>query len=96
MDIVKEIREEEAMSGIECGSTTESEATENSKSKKRCESSMEKMNPKNVKITVPSTERDSSSMSSMSKHSHETDSVPRKKSKTIAGPLFKVHEVTQE
>ena len=67
------------MSGKEGGSTTESEATENSRSKKRCESSMAKLNPKNVKITVPSTERDSSSVSSMSKHSHETDSVPSKK-----------------
>ena len=58
---------------------------------------MAKVNPKNVKITVPSTERDSSSMSSMSKHSHKTDSVPRKKkTKTIAGPLFKGHEVSQD
>ena len=43
------------------------------KVKKRCESSMTKVNPKNVEITVPSKERDSSSVSSMS------DSVPRKK-----------------
>ena len=40
------------------GSTTESDSTENSKSKKRCESSMGKVDPKNVKITVPSSERD--------------------------------------
>ena len=91
MDLVKESIEEEAMSGIEGGSTTESEATKNSKSKKRCESSMTKVNPKNVKITVPSKEKDSSSVSSMS------DSVLRKKkTKTIAGPLFKGHEVTQD
>ena len=64
---------------IESGSTTESDSTENSKSKKRCESSMGKVNPKNVKITVPSSERDSSCMSSMSKHSQDTYSVPRKK-----------------
>ena len=69
------------MSGIEGGSTTESEATEDSKSKKRCESSMAKVNPKNVEIKVPSTERDSSSMSSMSKHSQDTYSVPKKKIK---------------
>ena len=31
------------------GSTTESDSTENSKSKKRCESSMGKVDPKNVK-----------------------------------------------
>ena len=73
MDIVKEIIEEEAMSGIEGGSTTESETTKNSKSKKRRESSMTEMNPKNIKITVPLKEKDSSSVSSMS------DSVPRKR-----------------
>ena len=81
MNIVKESIEEEAMSGIEGGSTTESETTKNYKSKKRCESSMTEVNPKNVKITVPSKERDSSSMSSMSKHSQDTFSVPRKKVK---------------
>ena len=59
MDIIEDNTKEKAMSGIEGGSTTESEATENSKSKNICESSMEKVNPKNVKITVPSTERDS-------------------------------------
>ena len=79
------------MSGIEGGSTTESETTKKSKSKKRFESSMTKVNPKNVKITVPSKEKDSSSVSSMS------DSVPRKKkTKTISGTLLKVHEVTQD
>ena len=46
MDIVKDIIEEEAMSGIEGGSTTESETAKNSKSKKRCESSMTEVNPK--------------------------------------------------
>ena len=75
MDLIEDNTKENAMSGIEGGSTTESEATENSKSKKRCESSMTKVNPKNVKITVPSKERDSSSVSSMS------DSVHRKKIK---------------
>ena len=63
------------------GSTTESDSTENSKSKKRSESSMGKVDPKNVKITVPSSERDGSSLSSMSKHFHDTYSVPRKKIK---------------
>ena len=78
MDIKEDIKKEKAMSGklqmtykIEGESTTESDATENSKSKKRCESSMGKVNSKNVKITVPYSERDSSSMSSMSKHSHD-------------------------
>ena len=86
MEIIEDNTKEKAMSRIEGGSTTESETTKNSKSKKRCESSMTKVNPKNVKITVPSEEKDSSSVSSMS------DSVPRKKkTKTIAGPLFKGH-----
>ena len=86
MDINEYITREKAMSGklkmtdkIGGGSTTESDSTENSKSKKRCESSMGKVDPKSVKITVPSSERDGSSLSSMSKHSHDTDSVPRKK-----------------
>ena len=55
-----------------------------------------KSGSKNVKITVPSSERYGSSLSSMSKHSHDTYSVPKNKSKTIPGPLFKGHEVTQE
>ena len=104
MDINEGITKEIAMSGklkmtdnIEGGSTTESDSTDNSKIKKRCESSMGKVNPKNVKITVPSSVRDGSSLSSLSKHSHDTYSVPKKKNpKTIPGPLFKGHEVTQE
>ena len=86
MDINKGFTEEIAMSGklkmtekIGGGSTTESDAPENSKSKKRSESSMGKVDPKNVKITVPSSEIDKTSLSSMSKHSHNTYSVPRKK-----------------
>ena len=51
---------------VEGGSETESDSTENSKSKKRCESSMGKVNPKNVKITVPSSVREDRSMSSLS------------------------------
>ena len=86
MDINEDITKEKAMSGklqmtdkIKGGSETESESTENSKSKKRRESSMGKVNPKNIKITVPSSVRDDRSMSSLSKHSHDTYSVPRKK-----------------
>ena len=45
MDLIEDNTKEKAMSGIEGGSTTESEATKNSKSKKRCESSMTKVNP---------------------------------------------------
>ena len=61
------------------GITTESDSTENYKSKKRCESSMGKVDSIFFKITVTSSERDVSSLSSMSKHSHDTYSVPRKK-----------------
>ena len=61
------------------GSTTESDSTENSKSKKRSESSLGQVDTKNVKITVPSSKRDKTSMSDLSKHYHETDCVPRKK-----------------
>ena len=58
---------------------------------------MGKVDPKNVKLTVPSSERDDRSMSSMSKHSHDTYSVPKKKNpKIIPGPIFKGHEVTQD
>ena len=32
----------------------------------------------------------------MSKHSHETDSIPRKKSRTIPGPSVKALQVTQD
>ena len=36
-------------------------------------------------------------MSSMSKHSHETDSIPsKKKSRTIPGPSVKALKVTQD
>ena len=69
MDINEVITEEIAMSGklkmtykIGGGSTTESYSTENSKSKKRSESSMGKVDPKNVKITVTSSKRDETSM----------------------------------
>ena len=86
MDINEDITKEKAMIGklkmtdkMEGGSETESESTENSKSKNICESSMGKVNPKNVKIIVPSSERDGSSLSIMSKHSHDTYSVPGKK-----------------
>ena len=78
------------------GDTTESDSPENSKSKKRSESSLGQVDPKNVKITVPSSKRDKTSLFDLSKHSHKTDSIPRKKSKTIPGPLFKAPKVTQE
>ena len=84
MDINKGFIEGKAMSGkpkitekIGGGDTTESDSPENSKSKKRSESSLGQVDPKNVKITVPTSKIDETSMSDLSKHSHETDSKPR-------------------
>ena len=61
MDIVKEITEEETMSGKlkiteekKGGNTTDTETPEKSKSKKRSEQSQDKVDPKNMKITLPS------------------------------------------
>ena len=83
MNIDKDIIEENAMSGklkiIEKtggGDATESDSPENSKSKKRSELSLGQVDPKNVKITVPYSKRDETSMSDLSKNSHETDSIP--------------------
>ena len=73
MDIDKDIIEENAMSGkikiiekIGGGNTTESDSPENCKSKKRSESSLGQVDPKNVKIAVPSSKRDKTSMSDLS------------------------------
>ena len=86
MDTVKDIIEEDAMRGklkitdkTGGGDTTDIDSSEKSKSKKRSESSLDQVDPKNVKITLPLSKIDESSMSSMSKHSHKTDSIPRGK-----------------
>ena len=86
MDNNKGFTEEKAMSGkikmtekIGGGSKTESDSPEIYKSKKISESSLGQVDLKNVKITVPFSKKDEKSMSDLSNHSHETDSVPRKK-----------------
>ena len=86
MNIVEEIIEEEAMIGklkitekIKDGDTTDTDSQEKSKSKKRSESSLDKVDPKNMKITLPSSKIDEHNLSSMYKHSYKTDSIPRKK-----------------
>ena len=86
MDIVKEIIEEDAMSGklkitekTGGGDTTDTDSPEKSKSKKDLNHRWIKLIQKNMKITLPSSKIDKHSLSSMSKHSHETDSIPRKK-----------------
>ena len=88
MDIVEEIIEEEAMSGklkitenTKGGDTTDTDSPEKSKSKKISESSLDKFDPKYMKITLPSSKNDDRSLSSMSKHSLETDSIHRKKNR---------------
>ena len=69
MDIVKEIIEEDAMSGkLKItekklgGDTTDTDSPEKSKSKKRFESSLDKVDPKNMKITLPSSKIDKRSL----------------------------------
>ena len=92
MDIVKDIIEEEAMSGnIKITENTkgddkiDTDSPEKSKSKKISGSSLDKVDPKEMKITLPSSKNDDSSLSSMSKHCHETDSIPRgKKTRTFS------------
>ena len=59
------------------GDTTDTETPEKSKSKKRSESSLDKDDPKDMKITLPSSKSDDRSLSSMSKYSFETDRIPR-------------------
>ena len=49
-----------------------------------------------MKITLPSSKIDDRSLSSMSKHSHKTNSIPRGgTSRTIPRPLVKAPKVTQ-
>ena len=54
---------------------TDTDLPEKSKSKKRSESSLDKVDPKNMKITLPSSKIGKLSLSNMSKHSQETDSI---------------------
>ena len=86
MDIVKNIIEEDAMRGelkitekTGGDDTTDTESPEKSKNKKRSESLLDKVDPKNMNITLSSSKIDKHSLSSMSKHSHKTDSIPRRK-----------------
>ena len=69
MDITEEIREEETMSGNikitenkKGGDSTETENSEKSKSKKRSEPSLDKLNPKDVTITLPLSQSDDHSL----------------------------------
>ena len=86
MNIDKDIIEENEMRGqlkitekTGGGDTTDIDSPEKYKSKRRSESSLDKVDQNNMKITLPLSKIDKRSMSSMSKHSHETDSIPREK-----------------
>ena len=61
------------------GDTTDTETPEQSRSKKISESSLDKDDPKDMKITLPSSKSDDHSLSSMSKFSYEIDKIPRRK-----------------
>ena len=58
---------------------------------------LDKDDPKDMKITLPSSKSDDRSLSSMSKYSHGTDKIPRrKKTKIIPWPLVKAPKVTKD
>ena len=104
MDITEELREEVTMSGnvkITENKTgddsTETENSEKSKSNKRSEPSLDKPNPKDMKIALPLSKSDDHSFSNMSRLSQEDYKIPKKKkSKTIPEPLVTTPGVTQD
>ena len=61
------------------GDTTDTDSLDKSKSKKISESLLDKVDPKDMKITLPLSKNDDRSLSSMSKHSHKTDRTSRRK-----------------
>ena len=104
MDITEEIREEETMSGNikitedkKGGDSTETENSEKSKSNKRYEPSLDKPNPKDMKIKLPLSKSDDHRFSNMSRLSQEDFKIPNKKKiKTIPKPLVTAPKVTQD
>ena len=86
MDITEEIIEEETMSGNikttenkKWGDSTETENSEKSKSKKRSEPSLDKLNPKNMTITLPLSQSGDHSLSNISKLSQDYFKFPKRK-----------------
>ena len=78
------------------GDSTETENSEKSKSNKISEPSLDKPNPKHMKITLPLSKSYDHSFSNMSRLSQEDYKIPKKKeSKTIPEPLVTVPEVIQ-
>ena len=103
MDITEEIREEVKIRGNikttenkKGDDSTETEHSEKSKSNKRSEPSLDKPNPKYMKIKSPLSKRDYHSFSNMSRLSHEDEEIPKKKkTKKIPEPSVTAPEVTQ-
>ena len=103
MDITKEKREEEGMSGKlkisekKGGDRTDIENSEKSKRKKRSEPSLDKLNPKYMKITLPLSQSDDHIFSKLSILSQDDFKIAeRKKTKIIPEPLVTAPEVTQD
>ena len=104
MDLTEEIREEVTMSGnikITKNKTgddsTETENSEQSRSNKISEPSLNKPNPKDTKITLPLSKGNDHSFSNMSRLSQEDYKIPKKKKpQTIPKPLVTAPEVTQD
>ena len=77
--------------------STETENSQKSKINKRSEPSLDKPNPKDMKITLPLSKSDDHRFSNMSRLSQEDYKIPKKKkSKTIPEPLVTAPEVTQD
>ena len=77
--------------------STETENSEKSKSKKRSEPSLDKPNPKDMKITLPLSKSDDHSFSNISRLSQEDFKIPKKKkTRIIPKPLVTAPEVTQD
>ena len=86
MDLIEERSEEITMAGNKKYSgnktwadSTETEKIEKTISKKRSEPSLDKNNPKDIKITLTVPKSDEESFSSMSRLSHKDDKIPGKK-----------------
>ena len=86
MDITEEIREGKIMIGNikttdneKGGDSTVTENPEKYKSKKRSEPSLDKVNPKDMKITLPLSQSDDHSFSNISRLSHEYLIIPKEK-----------------
>ena len=85
MDITEEVREEEEMSGkikitenTKGGDTTDTEIPEKSKSKKKSEPSLEKLNPKNMTMPLPLSQSDDHSLSKISILSQDDFKTPKR------------------